>query len=87
MRAGFVGRPDLAIELPPGPRGGPVFDGFGRLVGLAVAGSPGRDRLLPVSVLEKYLGEAPPAAPPQRVAVDEIYERALGIALQVIAAR
>ena len=64
-----------------------MFEGYGRLVGLALTGASGRDRLLPVSAFEKVLGEAPPAAPPQRVSVDEIYERALGVALQVIAAR
>ncbi len=108
LRTGFLGPVDsatgarrLGIGLPPGPRGGPVFDTSGRLVGLALAqpGQPGQsgqlDRLLPVSALGKALGGkglqdalgAGPARPDApRMALDEVYERALTMTLQIIAA-
>jgi Trypsin-like peptidase domain len=105
LRTGFLGPVDIAtgarrlgIGLPPGPRGGPVFDTSGRLVGLALA-QPGQlgqwDRLLPVSALRKALqGKEPqdalgaePARPDTpRMALDELYERALKVTLQIIAA-
>ena len=104
LRTGFLGPVDsatgarrLGIDLPPGPRGGPVFDTSGRLVGLALpqAGGPGHlDRLLTVSALRKDLGGKElqdafgtgPARPnlPQ-MALDDIYERALKVTLQIIA--
>jgi hypothetical protein len=98
LRAGFVGavRQDwrrLGIDMPPGPRGGPVFDAAGRLIGMAVSATgEGTDLLIPVSVLRRELGAWLPAAGeaelPQQaapaVALDEIYERALPVALQVL---
>jgi hypothetical protein len=98
LRAGFVGavRQDwrrLGIDMPPGPRGGPVFDAAGRLIGMAVSATgEGTDLLIPVSVLRRELGawlpavgeaELPQQAAPA-VALDEIYERALPVALQVL---
>jgi hypothetical protein len=99
LRAGFVGavRQDwrrLGIDMPPGPRGGPVFDAAGRLIGMAAAatGEAGSDLLIPVSALRRELGAWLPAGgealQPQQaapaVALDEIYERALPVALQVL---
>ena len=70
LRAGFLGGDKgdsderlLGIDMPAGPRGGPVFDGYGRFVGLALQGASrtsgevasGDDRLIPVSQLRKAL--------------------------------
>ena len=76
LRIGFLGGTKgdsnerlLGIDMPAGPRGGPVFDGSGRLIGLALQGSSGTastpgaapvgdDRLIPVPQLRKALSEA-----------------------------
>ena len=114
LHAGFFGglaQPEaatgerrLGIAMPPGPRGGPVFDAAGRLAGLALggSGSAAGDRLVPITALRQALGagliDAPPlppvaasaAATPSRLARmpnDEVYERALRVAVQVIVAR
>ena len=79
LRAGFLGRRELGIALPPGPRGGPVLDQAGRVVGLALS-----DRLVPVSLFRAHLAEAPADAP--RITIEELYERALAATVQVIAA-
>ena len=66
LRTGFLGAAIgdgderlLGIDMPAGPRGGPVFDAAGRLTGLALPGqvnkagrSPTQDRLIPVSALQ-----------------------------------
>ena len=97
MTGGFIGSPldaaggrALGIDLVPGPRGGPVFDAAGRLIGIA-AGQPGRDRLLSVSALSSVLGEGPAqqqAAPAGTApeAIGLIYEQALRSTLQFIVA-
>jgi len=96
LRSGFFAYPardgglrPLGIEAPPGPRGGPVFDAAGRLAGLALTASDGRDRLLPVSAWPaQAMGDASGAAAPgARLPLDELYERALLLALQVIVLR
>ena len=124
LHAGFFGglmRPDadsperrLGIAMPPGPRGGPVVDGAGRLAGVAVASGNGEDGFVTITALRQALGSAvgpavgqalgpavaqassdaapaeAAAAPPLRAARmpnDELYERALRIAVQVIIAR
>ena len=98
MRAGFVGSHDvrsgtyqLGIEVPPGPRGGPVFDTAGRLVGIAVTDASDRFRLVPASTLRTYFGEAvgtvEAGSRPRRLSADEIYERGLAVTVQVIVAR
>jgi hypothetical protein len=77
----------LGVELPPGPRGGPVFDASGRLIGLAAATRRGADRVLLVSALRVPLGERlgePTAANTNKRPVDEIYESALQSVVQVI---
>jgi hypothetical protein len=98
MRAGFFGsvprddgpRP-LGIDVPAGPRGGPVFDAAGRLVGIAITDSAGDNRTVFASRLGPliYAGEieAPVSGQSPRMPVDEIYERALIAAVQVIVAQ
>lgn len=76
LRTGFLGgmtknptRPEecaLGIAMPPGPRGGPVFDAAGRLIGIALA-SQGRQRttqpiLVSAPTLRRELAKAAPAA-------------------------
>jgi hypothetical protein len=95
LRLGFLGRarnaadlPLLGIEMPPGPRGGAVFDDAGRVVGIALRSTDGRDRLAMIPALpddvQGLLGERSPGAPTPRSAMDVIYERALRITLQLI---
>ena len=69
LRTGFLGAAIgnggerlLGIDMPAGPRGGPVFNAAGRLTGLALPGPvdtkgklPPQDRLIPVSVLQSQL--------------------------------
>jgi hypothetical protein len=107
LRTGFLGsfKGDsddrlLGIDMPAGPRGGPVFDGAGRLIGLALPEGAGKsgDRLVPVSQLKKSFGSVlgvgqPPAQKPATPAssmargpVDKIYEDSLKTSLQVITA-
>ena len=95
LRQGFFARqaPALAprplgIAVPPGPRGGPVFDAAGQWVGLALRDAAGQDLLLPVSVLLQRFGhwvstEAPRPAQ-ARPEVDLIYERLLRSRLQLL---
>jgi hypothetical protein len=98
LRTGFMGsvitqdaeKRLLGIDMPPGPRGGPVFDAAGRLAGLASAGKAGQpDQLVTASQLRKALGNtvaAPlPAGAATPVAMDQIYETSLRMTLQVIA--
>ena len=88
--------------MPAGPRGGPVFDAAGRLMGLvmasesALAGSP--DRIVPVSLLAQALagtagraalvelGNPAPAGASPPAAADMSYETSLKATLQVITA-
>jgi tetratricopeptide (TPR) repeat protein len=69
LRIGFLGAAIgdggerlLGIDMPAGPRGGPVFDAAGRLTGLALPGPvdtkgklPAQDRLIPVSAIQSQL--------------------------------
>jgi hypothetical protein len=97
LRAGFIGAPRqslrrLGIAVPVGPRGGPVFDAAGRLAGIAVpAMDTDGDLLVPASVLRRELGEwvgqwgePEPSGPPAQKALDEIYEHALPLTLQLL---
>jgi hypothetical protein len=103
LRVGFLGRPasvagvyQLGITMPQANRGGPVFDASGRLAGIAISNAAG-DRMVLASHLRQYMsdasGEQVQAAQPvqpitsERMAVDEIYERALKITVQVIVER
>lgn len=98
LTVGFLGMPlpdralrRLGLDLSAGPRGGPVLDGEGRLVGVSVPGVGGGDRLVPVSLLRELLGDAKvgsvPAASGPAVPVEQVYETALRATVQVIVAR
>ena len=87
---------DLGIEAPEGARGGPVFDRAGQLAGIALRDAGGRDRLVPVATLAALAaGLVPEAAaaspaipgPLPLVAADEVFERGLRVALQVLVLR
>jgi hypothetical protein len=97
LHTGFLGSPlashaarPLGITLSPGPRGGPVFDDGGRLVGMAIKQPGATDQLVLASRLfahvGKALGLASTAAQKQRVSVDQVYESALRNTLQILAA-
>jgi tetratricopeptide (TPR) repeat protein len=98
MRIGFLGAAAtaagvyaLGIEVPAGPRGGPVFGSTGQWIGLAVAHGGQPDTLVLASQLRRLLADVVPDAPAQAAttsasaAADEVYERALPIAVEVIA--
>lgn len=98
LTSGFLGQPlgagdgrELGIDLPQGPRGGPVFDAAGRFIGIAVAAAHGADRLVPASRLRAFVGDmqgravrAPAQTP---MSLDQVYQSALRIAVQIIAPR
>jgi tetratricopeptide (TPR) repeat protein len=95
LRLGFLGRigsepgvQALGIDMPPGPRGGPVFDDAGRIAGVAARALEGQDRLLTAQTLAMVLDGAPwesqSAGPAVRMTPEEIYERALLLALQLV---
>jgi hypothetical protein len=100
LRTGFMGsvvrqeaeKRLLGIDMPPGPRGGPVFDAAGRLAGLASPGQAGQpDQLVTASQLRKALGDTvaalAPAGAAAPVSMDQIYETSLRATLQLIAGR
>jgi hypothetical protein len=102
LRAGFLGAglpgdaadaKRLGVDLPgQGPRGGPVYDQGGRLIGLALRRTTpgGMDQLLPVSRLRGLMGERlgtpTPEVRSQAIGADALYERALRTCLQVLVA-
>jgi hypothetical protein len=81
----------LGIDAPAGPRGGPVFDFNGRLVGMALVDDGGSNRLLGIDSLIAVSAVKWPLAAatqtPERVGADSIYEAALRLTLQVLMAR
>jgi hypothetical protein len=90
---GFLGRMiepsirQLGIDVPPGPRGGPVFDSAGRLAGIALAHREGPDRWVPVAAITAVAGaEWSPAtgAPAATAAIDVVYEAALQHTVQLL---
>jgi hypothetical protein len=98
LHTGFLGSPlashaarPLGITLSTGPRGGPVFDDGGRLVGMAIRKPGASDQLVLASSLlgrlGAALGTATTAAPKQRISVDQVYESALRSTLQIIVAQ
>jgi hypothetical protein len=97
LTSGFLGQPlprdnqrQLGIAMGNGPRGGPVFDAGGRLIGIAVRSPGGADQLVLASQLRKAVGElVGPSSPPvnARVPLDRIYEAALRTTVQVIVSR
>lgn len=101
MRLGFLGAPTMAgsagpaglrrlgVALPgAGPRGGPVYDQSGHLVGLALRGTDAIDSLVPVGALRGRFGERfgteRNMPRPMPLATDELYERAMKASLQVL---
>ena len=88
----------LGIEVADGPHGGPVFDAAGHLAGIAVSGPGQQPFFLAASSWQGVFTGAGVAAStqtsdpvlhaatPPLIAVDEAYERALRVALQVILA-
>ena len=98
LHAGFFGRTreapsmrPLGIDAPSGPRGGPVFDRYGRVAGIAVTAVDGSGWLLPVSSFAASpdapgiaVGAAQPTTP---LALDALYEAALRISAQLIVER
>ena len=106
LRSGFFGSfltngtdRKLGIDMPPGARGGPVFDGAGRLAGMAVQGKPGDGDLLMSSGqlnealqnpraagAKSSLGQLAPSGAVPRASADMIYETSLRLALQIITA-
>ena len=95
LRQGFLGRDSagpggrqLGIATPAGPRGGPVFDAFGRIAGIALADPDGSARLVPITALAA--GWPDPAAAPglqmQHASLDGVYTSALRVALQLLVA-
>lgn len=95
LRIGFLGSPRaslghyrLGVALPPGPRGGPVFDAAGRLIGIAVASADGDTLLAPSALRASVPGLLADHEPtPPRIALDELYERALRQTVQIITVR
>ena len=92
LQAGFLGRVDRegrqALGWPSGATvgGGPVFDAAGRLVGLALPGPDGQERLLPVTQLGP-LQHLPVAAEARPRTPDEVYEAALPWVAQVLSSQ
>ncbi len=105
MRPGFLGRDALGVDWPAGagapsaesaegpaaPRGGPVLDAGGRLIGVAqraVRHGQAADRLVPISALRQRFGElmgpldATSRAP--TIDADAAFERGLRLSLQVL---
>jgi hypothetical protein len=99
LRAGFLGasrRGDaaqrrLGIDLAGLLSGGPVFDAAGRWTGLVAMGDDGEASLLTVARWRGAMATPPsanpPGPPPAALSSEQIYERALHVALQVIGAR
>jgi hypothetical protein len=80
LHSGFVGTEGLGIDLAGGARGGAVFDGAGRVIGVSLHGGDGADRLVSVSALRRWLGrllDDAAEAPPPPMPLDAIYETAL----------
>lgn len=90
---GNFGARRLGIPLGAGANGAAVFDHAGRLAGIATSNTDGATLLLPVSLLRVALRDtpAPTTAMPQpvdasgtRMPIDEGYERAMAVTLQII---
>jgi hypothetical protein len=97
LSTGFLGEPSadgstraLGITLAAGPRGGPVFDNLGRLVGMALASASGQNQLVTASQLRAAVGEPmgtmTDAPTRERMPIDTLYELALQNTVQIIRA-
>ena len=98
MRHGFLGIPkgngtdwELGITMPAGPHGGPVFDASGALAGISMSTPIGKPTFVPISRIRQLtgdrLGSAAPAEKGPRMAMEQVYEKAMGAAVQVLMAR
>ncbi|WP_457356082.1 hypothetical protein [Roseateles sp. P5_D6] len=89
LQLGFLGRVDRsgaqALGWPAGAAlsGGPVFDAAGRLVGLALPGRDGAERLLPAALVVPLLA-VPARTDARPVTPDEVYEAALPYVAQLL---
>lgn len=83
LQSGFLGRQDLGWPAGAALSGGPVFDGAGRLIGLALPGQGGTERLLPASGLA-LLQALPTLDDAPRRTPDEVYEAALPYVAQLL---
>jgi hypothetical protein len=90
---GFLGRMiepsirQLGIDVPPGPRGGPVFDSAGRLAGITLADRDANDRWLPMAAITAAAGaewSSANGAPAATAAIDVVYEAALHHTVQLL---
>lgn len=97
LRLGFLGRPArlqgryaLGLSMPPGPRGGPVYDMSGHLIGVAAAAAENADELLAPSLLHTnfpaVIAHAPTPQQRSQQGLDELYERGLRGAVQILIA-
>lgn len=81
----------LGIDVPTGMQGAPVMDLKGQLVGIALPpGADGKPRLGSVASMRALAGDAVTEADAGTAGnrpLDELYERAMRLALQVIAVR
>ena len=88
---GGSGARHLGIALQPGPRGGPVFDDGGRLVGIAMARKNAADQIVLTSQLHQYLNDpsskVATTVQKQKVSLDKVYESALRSTVQIITAQ
>jgi tetratricopeptide (TPR) repeat protein len=83
----------LGVDLAAPHAGGPVLDRTGRLVGVALRDAQGRLTMRPASLWTRQaemvggatLGQVTSIRPATDLAFDQLYERALRIAVQVIA--
>ncbi|MFM9879727.1 MAG: hypothetical protein ACKVOO_04890 [Burkholderiaceae bacterium] len=84
----------LGMTLPAGSQGAAVLDGAGQVVGIALPGPGGKDQVVMASLLRPALGKLAPTPPTAaaaapiaagRLPIDEVYENALRISLQVLA--
>lgn len=89
LQMGFLGRHDLGWPAGSALEGGPVFDGAGRVIGLASRGPDGSDRLLPwpSRTALPAAADLPVSDDARPRSPDEVYEAALPFVAQVLVAR
>jgi hypothetical protein len=96
LHSGFLGRPQqaagtyrLGVVRRGGAHGGPVFDIAGRLIGVSGVDESGHDIITLISLARKQLGALAghTAENADRMAMDALYERGLGLSVQVLGSR